>query len=89
MKKKGGKRVQIKRLKSNGFQIKQVFDLQKDPFYLLNTLQKLEAAPQIANPHTYHLISLDFEINYLDYRQYPKQIPAIPLISYGIFYTED
>jgi len=66
MKKRGGKRVQIKRLR---FQIKQTFDLQKDPFHLLNTFQKLEAAPQIANSHTYHLIPLDFEINYPDYRQ--------------------
>jgi len=41
MKKKGGKRVQIKRFR---FQIKQAFDLQKDPFHLLNILQKLEAA---------------------------------------------
>jgi len=39
--KKGGKRIQIKRLR---FQIKQAFDLQKDPFHLLSTLQKLEAA---------------------------------------------
>jgi len=71
MKKREGKRVQIKQLR---FQIKQAFDLQKDPFHLLNTLQKLEAAPQIANPHTYHLIPLDFE-NYPDYRQIPQIDP--------------
>jgi len=58
MKKRGGKRIQIKRFR---FQIKQAFDLQKDPFHLLNTFQKFEAAPQIANPYTYHLIPLDFK----------------------------
>jgi len=72
MKKRGGKRVQIKRLR---FQIKQAFDLQKDPFHLLNTLQKLEAASQIANPHIYHLIPLDFEVNYPDYRQISQTDP--------------
>jgi len=72
MKKREGKRVQMKRLR---FQIKQAFDLQKDPFHLLNILQKLEAASQIANPHTYHLISLDFEVNYPDYRQISQTDP--------------
>jgi len=66
MKKRGGKRVQIKRLR---FQIKQAFNLQKDLSHLLNILQILETAPQITNPHTYHLIPLDFQINYPDYRQ--------------------
>jgi len=61
MKKRGGK--QIKRLR---FQIKQAFNSQKDPFHLLNTLQKSEAGPQVENPHTYQLIPLDFEINYPD-----------------------
>jgi len=72
MKKRGGKRVQIKRLR---FQIKQAFDLKKDPFHLLDILQKLETPSQIANPHTYQLIPLDFEINYPDYRQISQTDP--------------
>jgi len=72
MKKRGGKRVQIKRLR---FQIKQAFDLHKDPFHLLNILQKLEAGLQVENPHTYHLIPLDFEVNYPDYRQISQTDP--------------
>jgi len=48
MKKKEGKRVQIKRLR---FQTKQAFNSQKDLFHLLNSLQKLEAGSQIEKPH--------------------------------------
>jgi len=70
--KRGGKRVQIKWLR---FQIKQAFDLHKDLFHLLNTLQKLETSLQIENPHTYHLSPLDFEVNYPDYRQISQTDP--------------
>jgi len=65
MKKKGSKRMQIKRLR---FQTKQAFNSQKDPCYLLNTLQKLEAGPQVEKPHTYHLIPLNVKIDYPDYQ---------------------
>jgi len=64
--------VQIKQLR---FQNKQAFNSQKDPFHLLNILQKLEAGPQIENSHIYQLIPLDFEINYSDYRQTPQTDP--------------
>jgi len=57
--------VQIKQL---GFQIKQVFDSQEDPFHLLETLQKLEADPQVEKPHTYDLIPVDVKIDYPNYR---------------------
>jgi len=46
----------------------QTFNLQKDPFYLLEILEELEAGLQVEKPHTYpHFIPVD-EINYPDYR---------------------
>jgi len=65
MKKRGDKRIQLKRFK---FQIKQAFNSQKDPFHLLEILKKLEPDIQVEkSPYPYHLI-LDVEINYPDYR---------------------
>jgi len=63
MKKRGGKRIQLKRLR---YQIKQAFNSQKNPFHLL---EKLKADIQVEKPHTYHLIPVNVEINYPDYRQ--------------------
>jgi len=76
--------VQIKRLR---FQIEQAFNSQKDPFHLLNTLQKLEADPQVENPHAYHLIPLDFKIDYPDYHQITKTDPRFHLQATILFWS--
>jgi len=85
MKKRGDKRVQLKRLK---FQIKQAFNSQKDPFHFLEILKKLEPDIQVEKSHTYpyHLI-LDVEINYPDYRQTNKTNPRY--IIYKLRYYFD
>jgi len=53
MKKRGDKRVQLKRLR---FQIKQAFNSQEDLFHLLEILEKLEADPQVEKSHTILII---------------------------------
>jgi len=85
MKKRRDKRVQLKRLR---FQIKQTFNSQKDPFHLLDSLEKLKADIRVEKPYTYpyHLIPVDVEINYLDYQQINK---TDPLTIYKLRYCFD
>lgn len=74
MKKRAGKRVQLKRLR---YQIKQAIDSRQDFFHLSQELEKREKDIRVENPHTfpYRLIPVNIEPDYPDYRQINKTDP--------------
>jgi len=77
MPKRGGKRVQIKKLK---YQIKQLIISSQNPFLLLLKLKSLELefkrnTNKIRENIEYKLIPLEFEINYPNYLLIDKTDP--------------
>ena len=74
MKKRAGRRVQLKRLR---FRIKQAIDSHQDFFHLVQELEKKESKIRVENPHTipYQLIPINVEPDYPDYRRISKTDP--------------
>jgi len=85
MLKRSGRRVQIKKI---SYQIKQCQILKQDPFPLYLKLNKIEnSLPNHSENHqslNYKLISLDFEINYPNYKIIKKTDPRY--LKYKLLY---
>lgn len=89
MKKRAGKRVQLKRLR---YQIKQAIDSRQDFFHLSQELEKREKDIRVENPHThsYRLIPINIEPDYPDYRQINKTDPRYKVYKLRfLFGSED
>jgi hypothetical protein len=72
MKKRGGRRVQIKRIR---FQIKQAVTSYRDPLPLFLKLKEFESVNKVEPSPHYKLIPLDFEVDYPNFSKINKSDP--------------